>query len=243
MPSDRRDIHNSDIPVVCVSCEARHRGICGALSPDQLSELAKHTRRRTYDHQIEVMASHEQVTTYANIIRGLVKLEKLMEDGRQQIVGLKFAPDFLGRPYKDEADVSSVVTAGSELCLFPKAILDKIVEDTPAMRDILHAQALKELDEARDWMLALGRKTAPEKVAAFLHFMSQHSDPEKVTSDDTAEFDLTLTRAEIADFLGLTIETVSRQFTNLRKAGLIEIKNRTHISIPSLNALRVAGGS
>ena len=246
MTSDRLDIHNSDVPVVCRSCEARHRGVCGALSPEQLVQLSRHTRRRTFDETTEVFSTDERAVTYANILRGVVKLEKLMADGRRQIVGLKFAPDFLGRLFRDQSDCASVATTGTEICSFPKLLLERIIEEVPAMRERLHNQALNELDEAREWMLALGRKTASEKVAAFLYFIACHMNPEdnaaKVPEDEVT-FDLNLTRAEIADFLGLTIETVSRQFTNLRKARLIEIHHRTHIVVPSIKALREAGGS
>ncbi|WP_312414472.1 helix-turn-helix domain-containing protein, partial [Shinella sp.] len=97
----------------------------------------------------------------------------------------------------------------------------------------------KELDEARDWMLTLGRKTAQEKVASFLYLIATHVDPENI---ETTVFDLPLSRADIADFLGLTIETVSRQFTKLRKENVIRIENNRHVSVPDMERLmRYAG--
>ena len=80
-------------------------------------------------------------------------------------------------------------------------------------------------------MLTLGRKTAAEKVASFLHLIAVHADPNALDEDGPVTFELPLTRADIADFLGLTIETVSRQLTKLRKDGVIEIENNRHVTV------------
>jgi CRP/FNR family transcriptional regulator len=100
-------------------------------------------------------------------------------------------------------------------------------------------QTLRELDEARDWMVTLGRKTAAEKVASFLYLIASHTEPA-----ETAEmvFDLPLTRADIGDFLGLTIETVSRQMSRLKADGIIEISQYRHVSVPDMARLRLRCG-
>jgi CRP/FNR family transcriptional regulator len=235
----RQDIHNSDIPVVCRACEARHGGVCGALTSEQLSELNKHSFRNRLETGAEVIGQGETVVNYSNIMRGVVKLTKVMADGRQQIVGLQFAPDFLGRPFIEESAITAEAATESEVCNFPRHVLDRLVKRTPELEHKLHRQALKELDEARDWMLTLGRKTAQEKVASFLYLIATHIDPESV---DMSTFDLPLSRADIADFLGLTIETVSRQFTKLRKESVIRIENNRHVTVPDMDRLmRYAG--
>jgi CRP/FNR family transcriptional regulator len=92
-------------------------------------------------------------------------------------------------------------------------------------------------------MVTLGRKTAAEKVASFLLLIARNID---ATADDDRKscvFELPLTRADIADFLGLTIETVSRQFTRLRTDGIISIENNRHVTVPSLARLEARSGS
>jgi len=101
-------------------------------------------------------------------------------------------------------------------------------------------QALRELDEARDWMVTLGRKSASEKVASFLYLIATHIDP-TVEQPETS-FDLPLSRADIADFLGLTIETVSRQISKLKADNVIEILNYRHVTVPDLARLRLRCG-
>ncbi|MEM9278735.1 MAG: Crp/Fnr family transcriptional regulator [Pseudomonadota bacterium] len=234
----RKDVHNSDIPLVCQACEARHGGICGALEPSQLLELSKHTQRTAHSPDIALERQAERKEVYSNILSGVVKLTKLMPDGRQQIVGLQFAPDFLGRPFSDNNGVVAEAATNVRLCSFPKAVLEQFIKDQPEMEHRLHEQHMRELDEAREWMLTLGRKTAIEKVASFLLMIASHIDPEKEESDEL-EIELPLKRSDIADFLGLTIETVSRQLTNLRKKGIIDVNDRKSIVIKSLDQLNV----
>lgn len=236
--TDRKDVHNSDVPVLCLSCEARHKGICGALDPQQLVRLSKQTSKHVHSREEELIAAGEGPQRYSNIMGGIVKLTKLMADGRQQIVGLQFAPDFLGRPFAEQSSISAEAATEVRLCSFPKSTLEEIMRESPEMERRLHAQTLKELDEARDWMLTLGRKSAQEKVASFLYLVATHQDPEREYNDEPVTVELPLKRADIADFLGLTIETVSRQLTNLRKIGIIEIKNNRQVTIPNLAKLQ-----
>lgn len=240
MDTLQRNIHNSEMAAVCRSCEARHGGLCGVLSPGQLTELSRHSSRRRLEPGNELLGQGELVPYYANILKGVVKLSKMMSDGRQQIVGLQFAPDFLGRPFSVESNMTAEAATDVEICLFPRRVVDRMVGDVPGMERRLHSQSLKELDEARDWMLTLGRKSAQEKVASFLYLIATHIDPE---NDDKSCFDLPLSRADIADFLGLTIETVSRQMTKLRKENIIQIENNRHITVPDLDALSAAAGN
>ncbi|AKH99796.1 cAMP-binding protein [Hoeflea sp. IMCC20628] len=235
MDAHRKDIHNSDIPVLCRACEARHKGVCGALSPDQLISLSKHATRRHVESGSELIGQSQETANYANIIAGVVKLTKMMADGRQQIVGLQFAPDFLGRPFRAASDITADAATDVNLCSFPKTVIDRMIKDTPELERKLLEQTLNELDEARDWMLTLGRKTAAEKVASFLLLIASNIDPE--SDADSARFALPLSRSDIADFLGLTIETVSRQMTGLRKDGIILIGSSRHVEVPDLAKL------
>jgi CRP/FNR family transcriptional regulator, anaerobic regulatory protein len=234
---NRKDIHNSDLPIICRSCESRHKGVCGALTPDQLLQLSRHTVKSVVEKEQELLAAGGDIERYSNILSGVVKLTKLMADGRQQIVGLQFAPDLLGRPFKRQSDLSAEAATSVRVCSFPKSVLEKIIRQSPEMEHRLYEQTLRELDEARDWMLTLGRKTASEKVASFLYLIARHIDPDIDVSTGAIRFELPLKRADIADFLGLTIETVSRQLTKLRNAGVIMIENNRTIIIDHVDTL------
>jgi len=239
----RFDIHNSALPILCRACEARHKGVCGALNPQQLTELARHTTKHQFDASAGLVADGAKVERYANIMSGVIKLAKVTADGRQQIVGLQFAPDFLGRPFSEKSDFGVEAATDVRVCSFPRDVLDKLTRESPELEHRLHAQTLKELDEARDWMMALGRKSAGERVAGFLCFIAEHINPEMELKKGPVTFDIPLKRADMADFLGLTIETVSRQLTKLRQARLIEIENNRKVIVPDLEKLQAAAGT
>jgi CRP/FNR family transcriptional regulator len=233
----RKDIHTEGVPVLCASCEARHRGLCGALEPEQLVKLARSSVKHVAHEGSELVGDAERIERYSNVLSGVVKLTKTMSDGRQQIVGLQFAPDFLGRPFKAESDVNAEAATNVSLCSFPRAAVERMMHEQPELEHRLLQQTLRELDEAREWMLMLGRKTAAEKVASFLVLIARNADPTAPKGRQKATFELPLTRADIADFLGLTIETVSRQLTKLRSEGVIRIENNRHVIVDNMARL------
>ncbi|PZU23892.1 MAG: transcriptional regulator [Shinella sp.] len=240
MDSQQKNLHSSEMPAVCRVCDARHGGVCATLTPAQLFELNRHSTRRKVDAGNELIGQGESVSHYSNILSGVIKLSKMMADGRQQIVGLQFAPDFLGRPHLCESTMTAEAATETEICSFPRSLIERMANETPGLERKLHTQSLKELDEAREWMLTLGRKTAQEKVASFLYMIATHIDPDH---GEQNTFDLPLSRADIADFLGLTIETVSRQMTKLRKDGVILVENNRHVTVPCLDRLSTAAGN
>jgi len=228
------------VPNLCAACTVRHRGICGALKDHQLRELASRTSKRCIEAGRTLQADGEEVATYANLLKGVVKLSKTLQDGRQQIVGLQFPPDFIGRPFGRENQLSAEAVSDVEVCTFPRAVLEDMVNRHPELEHQLFQQTLLELDEARDWLLAIGRKTARERVASLLYMVATHVptvSPLQSHQQRSVTFDLPLTRADMGDFLGLTIETVSRQFSRLRQDGIINVENSRHITVPDMQCL------
>lgn len=244
MDDTRKDIHTVGVPVLCQSCEARHRGICGGMKENELLALGQTTKIKTFPAGSTLTSEEQAPDTYGNILSGVVKLSKLMSDGRQQIVGLQFAPDFLGRPFGESSRVTAEAATDVAVCVFPRNALHDMMAESPGLEARMHKQALNELDEAREWMLTLGRRTALEKVASFLVQIALHADPAKTPPPlKPATITVPLSRADIADFLGLTIETVSRQFGKLRETGVIENVSGRRVTIPSLSKLRALAGS
>lgn len=211
------------------------------MEAPELVELARHTRVVREEAGTELAAEGMPIDTYANVMQGVVKLSKVLEDGRQQIVGLQFAPDFLGRLYNAESAVTAEAATAVQLCKVPRLALERLISQNPALEHRLMGQILRELDEARDWMVTLGRKTATEKLASFLLVIATHIDPNS-QGQPVRIFDLPMTRADIADLLGLTIETVSRQMSKLRADRIIEITANRHVEILNHAALRARAG-
>lgn len=206
-------------------------------------QLARSTSKKKVGPGTQLISEDDLIDHYSNILSGVVKLLKTLPDGRQQIVGLQFAPDFLGRPFEKVSKLNAEAATTVTLCTFPRSALEQMMGQAPGLGERLFKQTLKQLDDARDWMLTLGRKTASEKVASFLILIAGNIDPYASTNIRQVSFDLPLTRGEMADFLGLTIETVSRQLTKLRTDGLIEIENARRVIVVDFRRLLSRTGS
>ena len=235
----------SDVLQRCEHCPVRHQAVCGAMDEVQIKKLAQISHRKKLHPGQTIISDETPVDFFANVVSGAVKLSKTLPDGRQQIVGLLFAPDFLGRAFSKSNPYTAEAVTEVEICTFPNAAFERLVGEYPGLLQRLFQHTLDELDAARDWMLLLGRKTAEEKVASFLHMLARRSltiGCQHGGNNGLANFELPLTRADMADYLGLTIETVSRQLTRLKTANVIKLNTNRLISVPDVDRLaRVAG--
>jgi CRP/FNR family transcriptional regulator len=234
-----------DILHRCEHCPVRHQAVCGAMDDVQVKKLSQIAHRRKIPAGQTIISDAEPVDFFANVIAGAVKLTKTLPDGRQQIVGLLFAPDFLGRAYSRSNPYTAEAATEVEICTFPNVAFERLVSEYPGLQQRLFQHTLDELDAARDWMLLLGRKTAEEKVASFLYMLARRSlmvGCSHSAKPANASFELPLTRADMADFLGLTIETVSRQLTRMKTSNVIRLSTNRLIMVPDIARLaRVAG--
>ncbi|WP_448147909.1 Crp/Fnr family transcriptional regulator [Labrys miyagiensis] len=235
-------VAQSEIPLFCQGCKVRVEGICGALNPSQLTALSKQSHRRIIDAGTELIGERQVSHTISTVLYGVVRLTKTLSDGRQQIVGLQFAPDFVGQPLAAESSLSADAATEILICSFPRSVVERLAQDLPDVGRRFLSQALKELDQARDWMVTLGRRTALEKVASFLLLITRNMNRSGGEHVGELRFELPLTRCDIADFLGLTNETVSRQLTRLKSEGAIRIENSRHIIVDDLPRLEAQAG-
>ena len=229
----------------CDHCPVRHQAVCGAMDEIQIRKLGQISHRKMVPAGHTIISDEEPVDFFANVVSGAVKLSKTLPDGRQQIVGLLFAPDFLGRAYSKSNPYTAEAASDVEICTFPNAAFERLVGEYPGLQQRLFQHTLDELDAARDWMVLLGRKTAQEKVASFLLMLARRSlmiGCQHSNSGGVASFELPLTRADMADYLGLTIETVSRQLTRLKTSNVIKLHSNRLIQGPDVDRLAGAAG-
>jgi CRP/FNR family transcriptional regulator len=175
------------------------------------------------------------------ITAGTVKVYKLLGDGRRQITGFLFAGDFLGLTHNEAYAYSAEALMPTRLCRFPRRRLEALLGEIPHLEQRLLAMASHELAAAQDQMMLLGRKSARERVVSLILMLSKilmlsnsairHGRP----GDPVF---LAMSRSDIADYLGLTNETVSRTFTSLKKQGLIELLDDKRIRLSRMSALR-----
>ncbi len=226
-------------PRVCTECAVRDRALCGALSDDELVALNSIGQRRKVARGETVIWSGDESLICANLLEGIMKLSASTTDGREQTVGLIYPADFVGALFADRAGFTVSALTDAELCVFPRAQFQSVLHDYPQMERLLLERTFSALEDARGRMLTLARRTAEERLAGFLLDMTDRIGAGgcRAVIGGPVTFDLPLTRGEMADLLGLTIETVSRQLTRLKTSGIIALPSLRGITIRDRQAL------
>jgi len=193
---------------------------------------------RTYEAGQPVVWSGDQLDFVASVVVGIASLTQTMEDGRTQMIGLLLPSDFLGRPGREIAPFDVTAISDLTLCCFRRKPFEDLLGSTPHISQRLLEMTLDELDAAREWMLVLGRKTAREKIASLLAIIARReSRLHMLNSPEGSRFDLPLTREAMADYLGLTLETVSRQMSALKRDKVIHLEGNRRILVPDFGRL------
>jgi CRP/FNR family transcriptional regulator len=228
----------------CDLCVVRNRAICSALDAKELVALNAIGRRRNLSAGESLIWEGEDSVLVANVIEGVLKLSTGTEDGREQIVGVVYPSDFIGRPFGTTTSHGVTALTEARVCVFSRRDFDSFAQDHPGLEHKLLERTLGELDRTRRWMLLLGRKSAAEKVASFLVDSAERLGEVGCESFQKREkrFALPFSRQQIADVLGLTIETVSRQFTRLKAEGIIDLPSRREVVIRDIDALVAEAG-
>jgi len=215
----------------------RHRGIRSVLTEDQLRKLEGVARRKSF-RAGEIIFMEGDITTHSYIVlSGALKLTKVHPDGERHITSLMFPEDLLCGTFKSHQTCSAEAASDVELCAIPLEILSNLCAEAPGLERVLFRAALSELEAGHDWIMLLRGCSAYQRVAGFLRLLAKRGQ-----QDDAGcvRFTLPLSRAEIAGFLGITIETVSRQMTLMRKRTVIELpvsRDNREVLVPNLALL------
>lgn len=215
----RKCTHNRG-DVGCAECSVRLVSVCGAMELAELEALERISHATTFAPRTMLFDQGALAGAVFNVTEGVVRLYKSLPDGRRQIMGFALPGDFLGLALMDRYGVTAEAVTPVQVCRFVRSSFLSYLEGKPHLLRRLHEFAGHELSLAQDQMLLLGRKTAEEKVAAFLiNLQTRYGriGPTSVT------IPLPMSRQDIADYLGLTIETVSRTLTKLAREKIILI--------------------
>jgi len=224
----------------CSDCPIRHNAVCSRCEPDELQQLEDIKYYRSFAPGQPIIWRGDRMEHVASVVSGVASISQSMEDGRTQMVGLLMGSDFIGRPGREYAAFDVTAVSAVTLCCFRRRPFETLIASTPNVARRLLEMALDELDAAREWMLLLGRKTAREKIASLLLLIARRSRAQGGTQ--SAPFELPLTREMMGNYLGLTLETVSRQISALKAEGIIEMDGNRAIWVPNMARLRREAG-
>ncbi|UXN04160.1 MULTISPECIES: helix-turn-helix domain-containing protein [unclassified Bartonella] len=205
---------------LCENCQVHGIAICASLDETMLRELDSITSDKKLDTNQELVQEGD-IKKYVFTLRsGMLRLVSTLFDGRRQISGFIMPGEFIGLIAEDYYTQTIEAVIPSTLCVFPRHELDQMMELYPQMRERLFEMTRKSLSRSRENQLLLGRLTPIEKMANFL-LMSSKRATESGLIDNPVN--LVMNRSDIADHLGLTIETVSRCFSKLKTQGVIRL--------------------
>lgn len=229
--------------VDCTDCPIRHRAVCARCESDELERLEEIKYYRNYEAGQSIAWAGDEMGFVASVVRGVATLSQTLEDGRTQMVGLLLPSDFLGRPGRVTSPYDVTAVSDVTLCCFRRKPFEHLMVTTPHVSERLLDMTLDELDAAREWMLILGRKTAREKIASLLTIIARREAAVGLAPvKGPIVIDLPLTREAMADYLGLTLETVSRQVSTFKREGVIVLDGKRRILVPDIRRLMMETG-
>jgi CRP/FNR family transcriptional regulator len=197
--------------------------------------LAQATVRRVEAKEF-VFAEGDPATYLYQVETGAVSFYKVLCDGRRQVLGFAYPGDFIGLGAQGEHVINAQAIKPTRLRCLPLSALSQIARQDPRLGFRLYEALASELAATRELLLTTGQRNATERLVTFLLALSRRN---QRNGQDPQAFDLPMTRADIADFLGLTIETVSRTFTKLKVLELIDLPQSNRVRLMSIAKLQI----
>jgi CRP/FNR family transcriptional regulator len=224
----------------CAACPVRDRAACSALPVDERHRHARTGRIRRLRRGDLLFAAGDESLAFATLVTGALKIAAFDEEGAEAILALVHPGSSIGELFAPFARHDVIALSDSEVCLFPKSEMARVVERHPSLALALLRRSQEDLGQSRDLLVLSRLRSASARVAGFLVALSgdgQHGQA-------PCELELPMTRGEIAGMLGLSIETVSRALTGLERDGVIRRKGARGIELVDPARLaQSAGGS
>ena len=225
----------------CASCGMRDLCLPAGLSPEAMRQLDQVVSSRARVKRRDCLyRSGDPFTSLYAIRLGTLKSLVLTRDGREQVTGYHMGGEIVGIDGLDDSRHACDVVAleDSEVCVLPFDKLDRLARDVPSLRHNLFRFISRDIRHSHDMMLLLGSMRAEERLAVFLLDLA---DRYRARGYSPHEFVLRMTREELASYLGMKLETVSRLFSRLQAEGLIQVQGRTIKLLDSSGLGRLIG--
>lgn len=223
------------ITIRCMSCGARARAVCSALDCQDLVRLNDIAQTKHFKSGACILAEGENSSSVFNIIQGSVRLSRLLSDGRRVVTGFLFPGDFLGLSLDGSNSITAEAIGDVEVCRMERKRLEALFTEIPKLEHRLLEMTVGEVISGRDHMMLLARKTLRERMASFLIKFENHL---REDDQEPATLKLPMARADIADYLGVTVETISRCLAAMAEEGLIQLLSPRRIVL--INRERMA---
>ena len=218
----------------CTICKVRTYSFCRCLSEEKLQVFSNISFQKNFSNKENIFLQNDPSTYLYNVTEGNVKIYQLLDDGRIQITGFLYPGDFFGSYRNNKYNYCAESIGDLKTCAFDQKILDKYLDENPILAKELLNKTSFELTLAQDRLTVIGKLSATERIAKFLVNISKQR---KRIGWQNNPISLPMTRQDIADYLGLTIETVSRELSSLKASNIIKIITSKKIYLSDIDAL------
>jgi CRP/FNR family transcriptional regulator len=219
---------------ICATCGSRVAGLCRPLDAASLDDVLGEAEQLTLAARDTLFNEGDRAAHVFTLVHGTAKLTRLLPDGREQVLGFRFAGDVLGYTGADRYPFAAQMLTPAQICRLERKRLDGLLRRYPALEHRLLDLCVQELAATQEQLVTVGRRTAEARVAAFLLSLAEAG---KRRAQAGAVLDMPMTRGDIADFLGLTLETVSRTLTAFRRRGWMREPAHGRVEILKRDAL------
>ena len=221
---------------VCDRCGSRVSGLCRPLDAAALDDISGVAQQTQLPAHAVLFREGDKAGKVFTLIEGVAKLSRLLPDGKQQVVGFRFTGDVIGYTTRAAYPFDAELLTDSRLCKLDRAQLEALLRRFPQLERRMLDLCVQELTATQEQLVTVGRRSAEARVAAFLISLVEAS---RRRGEAKPVLEMPMTRSDIAHFLGLTLETVSRGLTAFRKRGWI--REPVHHRIELLNVAALTG--
>lgn len=229
-----RRLHPETDTRVCTTCGSRVAGLCRPLDAAALDEVSAESDQMTLPARATVFREGDPAGRVFTLVDGTAKLLRTLVDGKQQVVGFRYAGDIIGYTTRDTYPFDAELLTDAKLCRIDRPRLAGLLKRYPLLEHRLLDLCVQELAATQEQLVTVGRRTAEARVAAFLLSLMTARRRRGAVG---RLLEMPMTRADIADFLGLTLETVSRTLTAFRKRGWIREPAHQRVELINLASL------
>lgn len=223
----------------CITCPVRGASVCSALGRQDLHRLTALAKPLEFERRATIFCEGDPAQFLFVVTEGLVKVFKLLADGRRQTTGFYYPGDFLGLAYRDRHAYTAEAVTTTQVCRIGRQDLQTLSEELPDLQQRLLLHTSNALASAQDQILLLGRKKALERIATFLLIYLRRAE---YRGDESGRIELGMKRSDISDYLGVALETISREFQKLARNGVIALPNNHEVIVLDRVALADIAG-
>ena len=222
-------------------CSGLVCSICAGFSPTAKQELSRLARIRSYRAGETVLGESEEIAFVGNVVSGVLRMQKTLYDGRQQIVGLLLPSAVFGRVFSHTSHVAIEAATNATLCCYNKRSFENLLGRFPELERRMLVAMSRELDAAHEWMLLLATQTVLERVTTFLLILNRQNAGSKAWAGCTT-IEIPIARKDMAAYLGTTVESISRAIQQMARSGVIRVIGSQRLEVIDLDRLIALSG-